>query len=73
MSQQPPSVDGPRVAVETSDGVAHIALDSPHNRNALSDRLVRELRQALAAADADEQVRSVVLTHTGGTFWALQL
>lgn len=64
------SQDAPRIAVETSEGVARIALDSPHNRNALSDRLVRELREALAAADADAEVRAVVLTHTGGTFCA---
>jgi enoyl-CoA hydratase len=59
-----------RVAVETADGVTRIALDSPHNRNALSDQLVRELRDALAAAESDPSVRAVVLTHTGGTFCA---
>ena len=59
-----------RVAVETADGVTRIALDSPHNRNALSDQLVGELRDALAAAESDPSVRAVVLTHTGGTFCA---
>lgn len=59
-----------RVAVETGNGVATIGLDSPHNRNALSDQLVRELRQALEAAAADDAVRTIVLTHTGGTFCA---
>lgn len=59
-----------RVRVEHSDGVATIALDSPHNRNALSDQLVRELHEALASAAADDAVRCVVLTHTGGTFCA---
>lgn len=62
--------DAPRVTAETADGVARIALDSPHNRNALSDRLVAELHEALAAADRDEDVRCVVLTHTGTTFCA---
>lgn len=59
-----------RVAVETGNGVATIALDSPHNRNALSDQLVSELREALEAAAADDAVRTIVLTHTGGTFCA---
>lgn len=59
-----------RVAVDTAAGVARIALDSPHNRNALSDQLVRELREALEAAETDPSVRTVVLTHTGGTFCA---
>jgi enoyl-CoA hydratase len=51
-------------------GFATITLDSPHNRNAISTRLVTELRQGLADAAADENVRAVVLTHTGGTFCA---
>lgn len=61
---------GPRVSTTTRDGVTMIALDSPHNRNALSDQLVTELHEALVTAGADESVRSVVLTHTGGTFCA---
>lgn len=59
-----------RVQVAVEDTVMTITLDSPHNRNALSDQLVRELREALEAAAADDSVRSVVLTHTGGTFCA---
>jgi enoyl-CoA hydratase len=62
--------DSPLVAVETGDGVARVALDSPHNRNALTDRLVRELHDAIGAAEADEAVRVLVLTHTGSTFCA---
>src|SRR5262249_10540712 len=38
------------------------------NRNALSTALIEELLAALAAADADEAVRAVVLTHTGPVF-----
>jgi len=53
-----------------ADGAATLTLDSPHNRNALSARLIAELRQGLAAAAADPAVRAVVLTHTGGTFCA---
>lgn len=60
----------PYVRCLTSDGTATLTLDSPHNRNALSARLVAELRQGLVAATADPAVRAVVLTHTGGTFCA---
>jgi methylglutaconyl-CoA hydratase len=48
--------------------VATLTLDSPANRNALSTALIEELLAALAAADADETVRAVVLTHTGPVF-----
>ncbi len=59
-----------RVTASTDGGVATIILDSPHNRNALSHQLVRELHEALTAAAEDDAVRCVVLTHTGGTFCA---
>ncbi|MEU9120350.1 enoyl-CoA hydratase family protein [Streptomyces sp. NPDC048506] len=51
-------------------GITTLTLDSPHNRNALSTRLVAELHQALVDAAADDGTRAVVLTHTGGTFCA---
>jgi enoyl-CoA hydratase len=51
-------------------GVARIALDSPHNRNALSSALMTELELRLAEASSDDDVRAVELTHTGGTFCA---
>ena len=50
--------------------VARLTLDSPHNRNALSTRLVEQLHSGLRAAAADPAVRAVVLGHTGGTFCA---
>lgn len=62
--------DKPYVRYESMDGVATLTLDSPHNRNAISSRLVRELRQGLRDAAADAAVRAVVLTHTGNTFCA---
>jgi enoyl-CoA hydratase len=51
-------------------GVARVALDSPHNRNALSTALMSELEHRLADASSDDDVRVVELTHTGGTFCA---
>lgn len=51
-------------------GIARIALDSPRNRNALSAALTDQLTRALSVAGADEAVRAVELTHTGGTFCA---
>ena len=52
------------------NGIATITLDSPRNRNALSAQLRRELREQLAAANADDAVRTIVLTHTGPVFCA---
>jgi methylglutaconyl-CoA hydratase len=51
------------------DRVATITLDSAENRNALSRRLVQELRAHLASV-RDDDVHVVVLTHTGPAFCA---
>lgn len=48
-----------------ADGVATLTLNRPARRNALSGGLIRALRAALAAADADEAVRAIVLTGAG--------
>ncbi|WP_461145166.1 enoyl-CoA hydratase-related protein [Salinifilum aidingensis] len=53
-----------------SGGTATITLDSPHNRNALSAQLRRELHGHVADAFADESVRVLVLDHTGPVFCA---
>ncbi|AHH95044.1 enoyl-CoA hydratase family protein [Kutzneria viridogrisea] len=58
------------VHYEVQRGIATITLDSPHNRNALSAQLRRELRDHLGSALAEEAVRVVVLSHTGPVFCA---
>jgi methylglutaconyl-CoA hydratase len=55
---------------DTTDGVATLTLDSPHNRNALSAQLRRELIDHLDAAVADPAARVIVLSHTGSVFCA---
>jgi methylglutaconyl-CoA hydratase len=51
-------------------GIATITLDSPHNRNALSAQLRRELRDHVTASIDDDTVRVIVLDHTGPVFCA---
>ncbi|MGH3761384.1 enoyl-CoA hydratase-related protein [Actinophytocola sp.] len=58
------------VHYRTESGVATITLDSPHNRNALSAQLRRELRDHLTTAAGDDAVRVIVLDHTGSVFCA---
>ena len=60
----------PPVTVAPRDGIRTLTLDSPHNRNALSARLVAALYAELEAAEADPETRAVLLTHTGNTFCA---
>ncbi len=56
------------VHYDVTDDVATITLDSPHNRNALSRRLVGELLEGLAASDADEAVKVVLIRAEGRVF-----
>ena len=59
------------VHLETADdgaGLATITLDSPHNRNALSRQLVTELFAHLETAEADDDVRVVLLRSSGRVF-----
>ncbi len=49
------------VHLEAADGVATITLDSPPNKNALSQQLTSELLAHLATADKDDAVRVIVI------------
>jgi len=51
-----------RVHVEHRGDRAVVTLDESRRLNVLSAPLVRQLRRALEALDADHEVRSVVLT-----------
>ena len=56
------------LAVSTDGGVLHITLDRPAARNAMSLRMVDELRDVLARAEAAGDVRAIVLRGAGGHF-----
>ena len=50
------------IRYEVEDGVATLTLDSPENRNALSNELMTELLDALESAHGDDAVRCLLLT-----------
>lgn len=58
------------VESEKSQGVMTITLADEANRNALSGELVSQLMSAIDAADADRDVRVIVLTNRGRVFCA---
>lgn len=49
------------VHLDADGGVATITLDSPHNKNALSQQLTGELLERLEVAGADDAVRVIVV------------
>jgi enoyl-CoA hydratase/carnithine racemase len=58
------------VLYEVRDGVATITLNRPDAMNAWTPQLSDELSLAMGAADADDDVRAVVLTGAGKAFCA---
>jgi len=60
----------PRVLCEVDDGLAIVTLNEPAKLNALSAALCAELREAVARAHEDRQVRALMLTGAGKAFCA---
>lgn len=58
------------VRYEVLGSTATLTLDNPEKRNSINDELLDGLIAGLSAAEADRGVRSIVLTHNGGTFCA---
>jgi methylglutaconyl-CoA hydratase len=56
------------VLVSRADGLARVTLNRPEKRNALNAELVRELKAALRALDADPEVRVIALEGAGQDF-----
>jgi enoyl-CoA hydratase/carnithine racemase len=58
------------IRYQVEDRVATITFDRPDQLNAVNPLMVRELRQAYAAAEADEAVWTIVVTGAGRAFCA---
>jgi enoyl-CoA hydratase len=57
--------DSSLVLTSVADGIATLTLNRPKVRNALNAALLEALGQALHAAEADPQVRAIILTGSG--------
>ena len=62
------STDAAEVFYRVEERVATITLDRPEKLNAWTPRMAEEARAAFARADADEDVRAIVLTGAGRGF-----
>ena len=58
------------LTTENHDAIRVITLNRPEKRNALNHELTSGLIEALEAADADEDIRAVILAGTGKGFCA---
>jgi enoyl-CoA hydratase/carnithine racemase len=58
------------ILYEIEDGIATITLNRPEVMNALSPNLVVEMHRGFDEADADREVRAIILTGAGAAFSA---
>lgn len=56
------------VLYSLDDSIAHITLNRPEKKNALNEEMIREVKEALRSADADDAVRSIVISGAGTDF-----
>jgi len=56
------------LSVKTDGSIRHLTLNRPEKRNALNDSLVAALKRALRDADADENLRAIVINGAGKDF-----
>jgi enoyl-CoA hydratase/carnithine racemase len=63
-----PEIPDELVHYDVAEAVATVTLDSPHNRNALSQQLVSELFERLERAGADPDVKVVLVRQAGTVF-----
>jgi enoyl-CoA hydratase/carnithine racemase len=61
---------GPEVLYAVADYVATITLNRPERMNTISGPMLRQLTERLLEADADRDVRAIILTGTGRAFCA---
>jgi enoyl-CoA hydratase/carnithine racemase len=59
-----------QIATELADGVLTITLDRPERLNAWTAQMGAELRAAFDMADADDEVRAIIVTGAGRGFCA---
>lgn len=58
------------IIYEKREGVAWITINRPEVRNAMNSKVRTELKEALKKAEADPEVKAVVITGAGGNFAA---
>src|SRR5258708_6917045 len=70
MVADPHSENAPYESIQyrVADQIATIKFNRPERRNAMDTQVFRELNACLLAAEADKEVRAVVLTAEGSVF-----
>jgi enoyl-CoA hydratase/carnithine racemase len=68
--ERPQGAKADEVLYEAADGIAVITLNRPERMNTISGPMLAQLTELLLKANADPEVRAVILTATGRAFCA---
>ena len=68
--QTKPEAEAAEVLYATADHIATITLNRPERMNTISGPMLRQLTERLLEAEADRDVRVIILTGTGRAFCA---
>ncbi|HUE26469.1 MAG TPA: crotonase/enoyl-CoA hydratase family protein [Solirubrobacteraceae bacterium] len=63
-------MEAEQIIAEAQDGVLTITLNRPERMNAWTETMARELIEAFDRADADDEIRAVIVTGAGRAFCA---
>ena len=53
---------------KTSEGILRLLLNDPKNKNALSDKMIVQLKEQLSKASTDNSIKVIVIAAVGGVF-----
>ena len=53
---------------QTSDGVLRLLLNDPKNKNALSDKMILQLKEKLLKASTDNSIKVIIIAAVGEVF-----
>lgn len=53
---------------KTSEGILRLLLNDPKNKNALSDKMIIQLKEQLSKASTDNSIKVIVIAAVGGVF-----
>ena len=59
-------MDFENILYEKKEGVLYLTLNRPEMRNALTPEMWRDISMAVARANADDEVRAVIVSSVGG-------
>ena len=53
---------------KTSEGIFRLLLNDPKNKNALSDKMIVQLKEQLSKASTDNSIKVIVIAAVGDVF-----